>query len=250
VVKGSGIQFMGDHICRFKKGDLILVGSNLPHYWRCDSAYFQENSKLKAIATVAHFREDFWGPEFLNLPENKPLKTLLQKARRGISIGGKTREEVKQLMDKMLEADSTDRLIYLLLILKTIAKSRHLKILSSEGFVTSYRDEDTDRINKIYNYSLAHFKSKITLQEIAEVANISPHSFCRYFKAQTRRTFNHFLLELRVGHASKLLIEKHMPIAQAGYESGFNNMANFYKAFRKITGKTPLAFQKEYHQQN
>lgn len=103
-----------------------------------------------------------------------------------------------------------------------------------------------ERVNTIYDYSLRHFRRTILLEEIAAVANMSPHSFCRFFKSQTRKTYSRFLLELRVGHACKLLVENDLCIKQICYESGFNNFTGFYKYFKLITGKSPLRYQKLY----
>jgi transcriptional regulator GlxA family with amidase domain len=103
-----------------------------------------------------------------------------------------------------------------------------------------------ERVNCIYDYSLRHFRRAIQLEEIAAVANISPNSFCRFFKSRTRKTYSRFLLELRVGHACKLLIENNLSIKQICFESGFNNFTGFYKYFKLITGKSPLGYQKEF----
>lgn len=247
IQKGTGIQFIGDSIQRFKKDDVILVGANLPHLWRCDDAYFQKSKTLKAQSTVAHFREDFWGETFLELPENKKLKQLLEKAKRGISITGAAKQFVIAHLDKMLEAKDSERIVLLLQILGKIAQSKQLKLISSAGFSTQLEQKSTDKINAVYAYTLAHFKEKISLKKIAEVSNISPNSFCRYFKVHTRKTYSNFLHELRVGHASKLLIENKLSISQICYESGFNNVTNFYKTFKRFTGQTPLAFQQAYN---
>lgn len=246
VQKGTGIQFMGDSIQQFKKDDVILVGSNLPHFWRCDEIYFQKNQKLKAVATVAHFKEDFWGTGFLDLPENKKIKALLTKAKRGISITGPTKNYVIDKLNEMLKAQDAERIILLLQLLNKIAESKNYRIISSSGFEPGIERKATERINAVYSYSLAHFREKINLKKIAEVSNISPNSFCRYFKLHTRKTYLNFLLELRVGHASKLLIENKLTITQVCYESGFNNITNFYKSFKRITTKTPLEYQKLY----
>ena len=103
-----------------------------------------------------------------------------------------------------------------------------------------------ERVNIIYDYSLRHFRRAIQLEEIAAVANISPNSFCRFFKSRTRKTYSRFLLELRVGHACKLLIENNLNIKQICFESGFNNFTGFYKYLKLITGKSPLSYQKLY----
>src|SRR5688500_5286611 len=73
--KGEGTQFIGDSIKHFKTGDVVMVGSNLPHYWRFDDAFFDEHSKLTADVRVAHFTENFWGEKFLDLPENSSIRT-------------------------------------------------------------------------------------------------------------------------------------------------------------------------------
>lgn len=246
VQKGSGIQFMGDAIQQFKKDDVILVGSNLPHYWRCDDQYFKQNSQLKAQATVVHFKENFWGNTFLELPENKNIKNLLTQARRGMCITSQTKFFVIEKLQEMLYAQEAERIILLLTILNKIAGSKHFKLISTSGFDPNIEEKVTERINAVYTYSVLHFKEKITLKKIAEVSNISPNSFCRYFKLHTRKTYNFFLQELRIGYASKLLIENKLNITQIIFECGFNNATNFYKSFKRITGKTPFEYQKQF----
>jgi AraC-like DNA-binding protein len=246
IKKGEGTQFIGDSIKRFKSGDVILVGSNLPHYWRFDDVYYEENTKVIADVRVAHFNENFWGSQFLELPENIGLKTVLEKANRGLQITGKIKQTVAELLELLQEVEGPQRIIFLIQALTAIANSKQLVPLSSMGFKPDLVDSEKDRINAIYEYSIKNFKRKIQLEEIAEVANISPNSFCRYFKSRTRKTYSQFLIELRVGHACKLLIENNQCIKRLCYESGFNNFTSFHKYFKMITGKSPLVYQKEF----
>lgn len=243
---GEGTQFIGDNIKRFKAGDVVLVGSNLPHYWRFDDVYFEENQAVKADIRVSHFNENFWGLQFLDLPENKNIKTVLERAKRGLQINGKTRQKVADYLAQLQVADGPQRIILLVEALNAVATCKDVVQLSSLGFKPDQVDAENDRINAIYEYSLKNFKRKIQLEEIAEVANISPNSFCRYFKSRTRKTYSQFLIELRVGHACKLLIENNECIKRLCYESGFNNFTSFHKYFKMITGKSPLAYQKEF----
>lgn len=244
--KGEGTQFIGDSIKRFKAGDVVLVGSNLPHYWRFDDIYFEESKKASADVRVSHFNENFWGEQFLHLPENANIKTVLEKARRGLQITGKSRQRVAELLEQLQVADGPQRIILLVEALSEIANCRQLVMLSSIGFKPDLVEVESDRINAIYEYSIKNFKRKIQLEEIAEVANISPNSFCRYFKSRTRKTYSQFLIELRVGHACKLLIENNQCIKRLCYESGFNNFTSFHKYFKMITGKSPLTYQREF----
>jgi AraC-like DNA-binding protein len=244
--KGEGTQFIGDSIKRFKPGDIVLVGSNLPHYWRFDDVYFDENAAETADVRVAHFCEDYWGKPFLELPENVHLKSILERAKRGLQITGKTRQRVAALLEDLLHADGSHRIILLMEALLCIADCSQLVTLSSIGFKHDFAEVENDRINHIYDYTLKNFKRPILLEEIANVANISPNSFCRYFKSRTRKTYSQFLIEIRVGHACKLLIENNLSIKQLCYESGFNNFTSFHKFFKQITGKSPLTYQKEF----
>jgi len=244
--KGEGTQFIGDSIKRFKAGDVVIVGSNLPHYWRFDDIYFEENTRALADVRVSHFNERFWGEQFLHLPENNNIKTILERAKRGLQITGKAKQRVAELLEQLLVAEGTQRIILLMEALSAIASCKQLVSLSSIGFKPELVEVESDRINAIYEYSIKNFQRKIQLEEIAEVANISPNSFCRYFKSRTRKTYSQFLIELRVGHACKLLIENNQCIKRLCYESGFNNFTSFHKYFKLITGKSPLTYQKEF----
>jgi AraC-like DNA-binding protein len=242
---GNGTQFIGDHIQNFKDGDVVLVGSNLPHYWRFDNIYFKNDPEVYADVTVAHFREDFWGIGFLNLPENKNIRSVFEKAKRGICILGDTREKIAALLDQMLYTEGSRRVMLLIEALTLISESRIIP-LASIGFDNDFKEAENDRINAIYEFTLANFKRSISTEEIAAVANISPHSFCRYFKSRTRKTYSQFINEIKVGHICKLLIEDKISIKQICFESGFRNFASFHKYFKQVTGKTPLQYQKKF----
>src|SRR4051812_25825797 len=170
--KGSGTQFIGDHIQNFKDGDVVLVGSNLPHYWRFDDAYFKEENELHADTFVAHFREDFWGAHFLNLPENKGIRAMLEKATRGLSIEGESKEVIAGLLEKMLHAEGSRRVMLLIEALTVISECS-FDLLASIGFNNDFKEAESERINAIYDFTLANFKRPITTEEIAAVANIS-----------------------------------------------------------------------------
>ena len=171
---------------------------------------------------------------------------MLDKAKRGLQINGKPRQKIAELLDALLHSSDTLRIILLMEALTIIANSEELTTLSSLGFKYDVAEDEKDRINAVYEYSIKNFKRPIQLEEIAGVANISPNSFCRYFKSRTRKTYSQFLIEIRVGHACKLLIENNLSIKQLCYESGFNNFTSFHKYFKLITSKSPLTYQREF----
>lgn len=246
IEKGNGTQFIGDHISRFTQGDVLLIGSNLPHYWRCDENYFENIQDLYAEARVTHFLPDFWGNQFLDLPENALIKELLLKAKNGIKITGTTNSKIAEILEKLTVAKSVERILLLIQALHIISMSKDIKTLATSGFQNTYNESETERLNDIYKYTMSNFDKKISLEEISSIAHISPNSFCRYFKTQTKKTYSQFLMEIKIGNACKLLIENKKSISSICYESGFNSFSNFNRYFKSINGKSPLQYKKAF----
>lgn len=238
IEEGKGLQFIGKHVSGFQPGDVVMIGADVPHYWK-------RSEEEVTMATLLHFRENFWGDAFLQLSENMHIRSLLCKAKQGIVIRGETGKQVVQMLARMLAAGGTEKLILLMNLLHIVSRSEDLQFLS-ESMILPDKDE-MNRINNVYKYSQLHFNRRIDLEEIAAVAYVSPNSFCRFFKSKTKKTFSRFLMELRVGHACKLLAENRMNNKRICYESGFNNFSNFHKCFKQVTGKSPLEYQKAFH---
>lgn len=243
--QGKGTRFVGDHIGNFNQNDLVLLGSNLPHYWCFDSIFFEKPEENHADVRVIHFYDNFWGDQFINLPENIKLRALFERAKRGLFIHGAAKSKVIQLIGEMADSEGTKRIILLLEALTVLAESDEATTISSQGFNLNIEEEERDRINAVYNFAISNFKRKIALNEPAAIAGLSSNSFCRYFKSRTGKTFSRFLNEIRIGHACRLLLEDKLSVKQICYDSGFNNVASFHKNFKKITQKSPLNFQKD-----
>jgi AraC-like DNA-binding protein len=246
IKNGEGTHFIGDSIKRFKTGDIFMIGSQLPHFFKYDDIYLNNNGSNGVNVSVTQFDKDFWGEKFLHLPESTGIKQLLEKARRGILVSADINDKVATLLEELKHSLGLERIILLLNILNTLAHAKTMKHLSSVAFNHDHNAAEDDRINTIYEYSFANYKRKIDLEEIAEVAKMSPNSFCRYFKLKTKKTYSQFVTEIRVGHACKLLIENKYFIKHICYDSGFNNFASFNKYFKLTTGKSPLNYQKEF----
>ncbi|KAA5540856.1 AraC family transcriptional regulator [Adhaeribacter rhizoryzae] len=247
VIKGEGVRLIGDNISNFSAGEIILLGQNLPHTWRCRDEYFEHNPELSIEAVVIHFLPDCLGPHLLQLPEAYLLPRLFEKAQTGMVINGSARETLAPLMLAAVNATNLDRLIILLTMLKILAETTDFKPIASFNQVLSKSSEpDNIRLNKVWTYTLTHYKKEISLEEIAAVANLSVTSFCRYFKLLTKKTYYDFLIEIRVSHACRLLIENKLPTEVVCFECGFNNVSNFYRHFKKVTGLTPLLYKRQY----
>lgn len=246
VHKGRGTRFIGTDVHRFEPDELFLFGSNLAHMWRCDPEYFREDSKLKAEVTIIYFHHDFLGDKFFNIPELKNIESLLEKAKQGIKITGTTKTVVKELINKLQEVKGLEKITTLLTILEKIAASKEKKYITPVRQQVTIDQSEATRLNKVFQYVSDNFLQKITLSEIASVANLSAKAFCRYFKSKTGKTFYDYLLEVRVAHACHLLLEKDMSIYEVCYDCGFNNLSNFNRYFKKIMGKTPTDYKREF----
>lgn len=243
VIKSSGRRTVGNHEERFTDGDLVLLGPNLPHAFQNDPQYYEGDPLLTAEAIVIHFTEDFLGSAFFQLPEMVRVNQLLSHAKFGLKIQGGTREKVAGIMQEMLKMSGPRRIIALLTILEILSISEERCSLASSGFVQQHEVWGDDRVTKVHAYIMKNFSRDISLSEAAEVANMSVPAFCRFFKACTRKAFSVYLNEIRVGYACKLLLEEKFNISRICYVSGFNNMSNFYRQFKKVTGKSPLQYQ-------
>lgn len=246
TIKGEGVRFIGDNVANFSEGELILLGENLPHTWRCDERYYQPESDLQVEAIVMQFRPDCLGKDLLMLPEAYLLPKLFEKAKHGMQIQGIARERIIHLMSMAVESENLDRLVLFLQILKTMAETEeYTGITAAHGFYKP-NELETQRLNRICTYTMSNYKSEISLEEIAGFSNLSVTSFCRYFKMMTRKTYFDFLTEIRISHACRMLVENRYPISVVCFECGFNNISNFYRHFKKVTGMKPFEYKRKY----
>jgi AraC-like DNA-binding protein len=246
IHKGSGTQFLGNHLQHFKAGDMILVGSGISHLWKCDEAYFAGNSTLRAEATVVHFLTYALGKEFFLLPENIPITKLFSRAKLGMSIHNKTKENIIILLADLLKSNGTKKIILLLEILNALAESEDVESINTKESLMVQTEKEPGRMNLILQYMLTNFQHNILLKEIASVANLSPNAFCRYFKLRTNKTYSRFLMEIRINHACKLLADTNNTVSDICYDSGFNNISNFNRYFKLTTKYSPLQYRNKF----
>lgn len=223
-----------------------MIGSNLPHWYRNDAIYYEEREGLEAASIVIQFKYEFLGRDFLDTPETRAIKALLEEASLGLEIQGATREQARRMILQLPHLNGMDRLLHFLSILNLLSRSQEYITLSHQGNV-SINAKDSERINRIYEFVMKNFRNPISIDEVSDLVNMCPATFCRYFKKRTRKTFTYFLNEIRIGHACKMLIEKDLSIAEICFASGYNNISYFNRQFKSIKKITPQEFKQEYH---
>lgn len=245
IHKGKGTKFIGDNVSLFEEGDLSLIGSNIPHLYRNNQDFYDASHNLSTELSYIHFTKEFLGRQFFEIPEMTQTNRLLEKSALALEIHGKTRETVISLMIKMNEQSPARRLISLLEILEELSQSKDLKPLLSSGY-TANTSGSTDKINLVFEFILKNYTKEIYVQDIAEKLNISVPAFSRYFKNHTRKTFSDYVTEIRIGHACRLLMENNHTISEISYQSGFDNLSNFYRHFKKILGVIPKDYRNRF----
>lgn len=246
VLKGRGTRFIGDHMQSFKEGDMVFTGPNLPHLWRSDNSYFDSKNGLETHGIVIYFPDDFLGNSVFAMEEFAEIALVLQKSDRGIEINGKTNQAIRLMMQELLYMKGGESIIQLLQILNKMVDSAECQPITQAGYINLNKESETDRMGQVYEFVMKNFKDKITLEQAAEIANLSVSAFSRYFKTRVNKSFSDFLSEVRISHACKLLHEEEMNISETSFECGFFTLSNFNKQFKERTGKTPLAYKKDY----
>ncbi len=238
ILEGDGQVSLGESIAEFAKGDVLLIGKNIPHVLRNSDNYYQ-NPHLHAKAISVFFSQDTLMTIFNLLPEASSLQKLLNYSAYGIKINGEIADEVRQGLNKMLNLEKFDSFLEFIGILNNISKAHDLNLISKTSIPLHSVSEANKKINKVYEYVMANFHDKITLNEISSKVNMSPTAFCRFFKQRTLKTFSNFLIEVRIANACKMLIEGDYNTTQCCFSNGYNNVSNFHRHFRKVTGMTP-----------
>lgn len=237
--EGDGVIFIGDHVGDFKPGDIYFIGSNLPHT-------FQKTTTDTIVnAVVIQFRDDFWGKEFMQLPESKAIKQLMEQSLNGLKITAHLKEQLTPLIKELEHQKRFLRIIKLCECLQLLAEKKQFDKLSTQG-VKDFSFKKNERIDKIFEYTIENFQEPITLTTIAAYANMSTPAFCNYFKKCAKKPYISFLNEVRIGYACTQLIDTQKSIESICYESGYATLANFNKQFQKVKNSTPSAYRKTF----
>jgi len=235
-------RVIGDHIEDIEEMELVLVGSNLQHAW------FTHNCKSKEIREITvQFHKDLFDDKLLRRNQLSFIRTMLEKSLRGILFSKETTQLLAPRIIELNQKQGFDSVLELMSILHDLSISRNMRILSDASFNnTEQYTYNSRRIEKTLEYMNHNFDKPITLNEVARLANMSDAAFSRFFKQRTGNTFIDSLTEIRLGHASRMLIDTTQSVAEIAYHCGFNNISNFNRIFKKKKSCTPKDFRESF----
>ncbi|GGD77330.1 AraC family transcriptional regulator [Emticicia aquatilis] len=241
VRKGSGKLHIGEHLKNYEEGELVFIGPDLPHTG-FGYGVIGEHEEI-----VVQLRKDFLGEEFMQKPELQHIRELFERAKQGLSFQGKARKIVAAKLQKMLTLSHFERLVELLNIFHTLATTNEFSVLNAAEKRFDFNHKDEDRINRVYEYVEQNYQKSIDIQAVADLANLTVPSFCRYFKKISHITYTDFVNEYRINQACRLLFEN-KPIADICFEVGFNNISHFNKTFKQLKGVSPREYKANSNQ--
>ncbi|MEP6467870.1 MAG: AraC family transcriptional regulator [Parafilimonas sp.] len=241
VKEGFGKRIIGDKVDAFKKDELILIGPNVPHVWMSDKTVADDELK-RCKATVVYFNPNIFSDLFYSMEETRQLKKLFAQASQGVEITGEAKQQAIQKLEKIINATGIEKIVCLLDILNTIATDNSFNCLNQK--VAANQIQPSGKLTYIFDYVNANIKKNIALKDVAKVANLTPESFCRFFKQKTGKRFVDYLHETRLASARQLLLSTDLTIAEVAYKTGFKTASNFNLRFKKNTGFSPTSYRK------
>ncbi|MDX5583306.1 MAG: AraC family transcriptional regulator [Aureibaculum sp.] len=242
ILHSSGNRIVGDSVEKYKSNDLVLIGPEIYHKWDDDDLPYEKKNSAHVI--TIQFSKDILDQSLFLKESFLSIRNLLKDSQRGLKFTKETFKTIAEKMQKLESNKSFDGVIEFLKILHILSVSKDKKYLSCEGFISIKNDEKGDRVNKMYDYILTHFSDpSLRITELASESSMSASAFGHFFKKSTNKSFTQFVVDLRLGYAIRLLLNSDHSISEIAFQSGFNNIANFNRLFKKNKFFSPKQYR-------
>jgi len=245
TLNSLGQRYIGDHIAPYGDGDLALVGPNLPHTWQ--SARSIEAAEPH-VAIVMWFTQGWVEQVLRPLPEFRAACRMLDASIRGLGFSPAIAAQARTRVLALLERDQTAQVIGLMDLLALLARDENSAPLSSPAVAAKAPAAGEDaRIALVLAHLHAHYgDAALSVASLARRVHMTLSTLHRLFRRHTRMSVTDYVAQLRIGHASALLIGGDRPVAHIADEAGYRNLANFHRQFKAMKGITPRAFRHAY----
>lgn len=249
ILAGSGITSIGNYLGPFQENEIYIIGPNIPHVFKNAARHYLSSGEHLSHVISLFFKPSVFGKQFFQMPEMASLKKFLADCERCVKLRPKL---VLELRPKILELSQTTggkKIVQFLNLLVEIAERKEKQFLStSPPEKPKVESSIYQRINRIFSFISENFDRPIRLEEMARLSNLSKYAFCRFFKKITHKSFVTYLSEFRIGMACRLLRKTDYSVSQIGFLSGFNNLSNFNRHFKKYMNCTPSEYRLMYLQ--
>ena len=232
---GEGTRFVGDHIGQFAAGDVVLLGSKLPHYW-----HTQGSSAGLSVQWSFPFGHAFW-----SFPETSACNRLFHRAGRGIQFTGPTAESIHDGLQQLVVSNGTLRLGGLLRLLGLMvdAPDSNLHDLSTRSFALADSAIHQDVMADVMRHLMVNFRDEVRLDEVLRIARMSKPTFARQFKNHSGKTFSDFITQIRLQAACRELVETDRSVLEIALNCGCSHISFFNRIFRRILRRNPTDYR-------
>jgi AraC-like DNA-binding protein len=224
--------------------DLVLITSpDLEHVWEQGTCTSEDIHEI-----TIHFEFDFSEDSLFSRNPFSSVRKMMQEARKGLSFPMDAILRVyQQLVSLCSVKDGFYAFQQFLTILYELSKCDGAHTLASSSFAKIEVSSDSRRVQKVKSYIEQNYKKEIRLTTLADIAGMSPSAFSRFFKLHTGRNLSEYIIDQRLGYASRMLVDSTNSVAEISYDCGFNNLSNFNRIFKKRKGCSPSEFRENYH---
>lgn len=241
IHSGTGTCFAGNAMHPFAPEDIFLIGNNMPHVFRSDVEFY-ENNDLRSKASTIFFSPKTISALVQNLPDGEFIQNTLKGIQKGFKLKNKA---IAELILRTEGQGNFEKISLLFQILTMIIQQKQILQLSDANFYQGQKEITYERINAVFEYSIQNYKEPISIDQVANLISMTPNAFCKYFKKRTRKTYISFLNDVRINNACQLLQNPDAIIADVAVACGFNNFANFNRQFQKRIGLTPRNYREQ-----
>ncbi|MCE6988483.1 AraC family transcriptional regulator [Dyadobacter sp. CY323] len=246
VVDGSGILIAGNYMQRFEAGDVYIIGPNQSHIFKSDESYFNQEEPRQIHSVSIFFDPIYLSQNILSLPEMTGIRKFVGGLHNGFQIFEPDHKMIKQTITEIMQHRDSLRVASFISLLHHFS-TRDLKPLATNNSEHRISEVEGIRMDRIFQYLMSHYKQHISLADISGIASLTPQAFCRYFKKHTDKTFVAFLNEVRINEACKIILsDQFNGFSEVSYQTGFDNVTNFNRVFKKTTGMSPREYQKGF----
>lgn len=237
VMGTDGQRIVGDSLEGFEEMDLAMVGPNIGHAWRGNKV---EGNHVITI----QFSETFLDMPIISKRLFRPIRQLLIDAKRGIKFSRAAQMKMKDKIIELTRMQGFQTVLSFFSLLNEMANSDRYSLVSTHYDASgTLQNTKSRRIAKVCEYMEQHFHDTICLSDMASLVGMSDTAFSHFFKSKTNMTFIDYLNDMRIAHACQLLSETDQNISEVCYNSGFNNISNFIRMFKKRKQMTPNAYR-------
>lgn len=239
-IVGDSNEVIGDY-------DLVLITNpSLEHAWEQHEC---KSNDIREITIQFNFGAGITEADyFFGKTPFESIRHMMKEVQKGMAFPMSSIMKVYERLSGLSQiTDRFTALMEFLNILHTLSLCTGARTLATTSYAKVNIEDDSRRILRVKKYISDNYMYELRLKSLADLANMSESAFCRFFKLHTGRRLSDYIIDIRLGYATRLLIDTTETIAEICFKCGYNNMSNFNRIFKRKKGCSPTEFRNSHH---